>query len=97
MKKGISLPIQVSIALAIAIIVFAVLIGFLMGVWGPSTNPMVCQSNFQAACMKFISAGGCKDPPEASINDAQFDDLRNIANECYQISGEEIVNRCCHK
>ena len=97
MKKGISLPINVLIILAIAVVVLAVLIGFLMRIWGPSTNPMICQSNFQSECMKFISAGGCKDPPEASISDPQFEDLRSIANNCYQISGQEIANRCCHK
>ena len=93
--KGISLTINTLVYMSIAVIVLIAIVSLIQSMWWPGVNPMLCEADLKTECSKFVSAGGCKNPPETSISNSQFEKLREIADKCYQISGQEIIDRCC--
>ncbi|MFB6076013.1 MAG: hypothetical protein ABEK17_02615 [Candidatus Aenigmatarchaeota archaeon] len=60
-KKGVSLPVNVLVILAIAVIVLVGLISFFSGSMSGSSESISNQQVFSTCCTNYIQAGGCSD------------------------------------
>ncbi len=62
--KGISLPIDMLVILAIAVVVLIAVIAVFMGVWSPFAGDQQKRAAFQSACGQWASQG-CPDTDDA--------------------------------
>ena len=64
--KGVSMPINTIIFLAIGLIVLAALVALFMGSYLTPKHTLEWQAKLNAECNKFVTAGGC-DGPQSSF------------------------------
>ncbi|MCD6478001.1 MAG: hypothetical protein J7K87_03285 [Candidatus Aenigmarchaeota archaeon] len=79
MKKGMSIPINTIIILAVGLIVLLGIVAFFVGAFGTPSSTMKCQAKLSAECQKFVSAGGCDDKIKAS-DMSNYGDLVDAIN-----------------
>lgn len=56
-KKGVSLPIDMLVILAIAVIILIAVVAVFMGVWNPFSTNQQQRANFNKACQVLINTG----------------------------------------
>ncbi len=66
-KKGISLPINLIVILAIAILVMVVVAAFFVGVFGPSTAGISLDKSLSEACQKWRTLYACADTAKSEV------------------------------
>ena len=76
--KGIELPINTLIILALAVIVLIVVLFFFLGVWRPGISTVSVEAAKNNACQTLVSLG-CVDPTIVTINN--FDANNNGRND----------------
>lgn len=96
-KKGLALPIDTMVALAIAIVVLLALVAFFMGGVKSNTAAQTSQQRFQSCCQGYV-LGGCGDVPET--HDCGVDEKGNNVNlaqlaSAIQIYGDSSVRTAC--
>ena len=95
--KGLSISINVIVALALAMIVLTGLVAFFMGTFSPSSRPVACQTILRAGCQAFINAGGCEGEV-TDISGDNFKDLRDGLECAYNITSPTVADakaKCC--
>ncbi len=65
-KKGISLPIDMLVILAIAVIILIAIVAVFMGVWNPFATNQQQRANFNSACQILVNTG-CSGDPSSSL------------------------------
>lgn len=60
MRKGLALPINTMVALAIAIVVLLAMVAFFMGIIGPAGRQQTEEQKYRNCCSGYVSSG-CKD------------------------------------
>ncbi len=68
-RKGISLPIDMLVILAIAVIILIAIVAVFMGVWSPFATNQQGRANFNKACQILVNTG-CNGDPSSSLCDA---------------------------
>ena len=66
MRKGMSIPINTIVILAMALIVLLGIVAFFTGSFSTPANSVKCRSQLSAACQSFASNGGCEKDATAS-------------------------------
>jgi len=61
-RKGISLPIDMLVVLAIAVIILIAVVAVFMGVWNPFATSQQQRANFNSACEILVNRGCSVDP-----------------------------------
>ncbi len=61
-RKGISLPIDMLVVLAIAVIILIAIVAVFMGVWSPFSTNQQSRANFNKACQILVNTGCAGDP-----------------------------------
>ncbi|MBI2085161.1 MAG: hypothetical protein HYT71_01460 [Candidatus Aenigmarchaeota archaeon] len=61
-RKGISLPIDMLVVLAIAVIILIAIVAVFMGVWNPFSTNQQSRANFNKACQILVNTGCAGDP-----------------------------------
>ncbi|MBI3413671.1 MAG: hypothetical protein HY051_06380 [Candidatus Aenigmarchaeota archaeon] len=64
-RKGVSLPIDMLVILAIAVIILIAVVAVFMGVWNPFANNQQLRVNFNNACQVLVNTGCSGDPSPA--------------------------------
>ncbi len=63
-RKGISLPIDMLVILAIAVIILIAIVAVFMGVWSPFATNQQDRANFNKACSVWTNTGCGADPKD---------------------------------
>lgn len=95
--KGLALPIDTMVALAIAIVVLLALVAFFMGGVKSNTTANVSQQRFQSCCQGYV-LGGCGGVPEThdcGVNEkGEKVNLAQLAS-AIQIYGDGSIRSAC--
>ncbi len=70
-RKGISLPIDMLVILAIAVIILIAIVAVFMGVWSPFATNQQDRANFNKACQIMVNTGCVGDPSTSLCNAAK--------------------------
>jgi len=65
-RKGVSLPIDMLVILAIAVIILIAVVAVFMGVWSPFATNQVDRANFNKACQILVNTG-CSGNPSPDL------------------------------
>ncbi len=65
-RKGVSLPIDMLVILAIAVIILIAIVAVFMGVWNPFATNQQARANFNTACQVLVNTG-CSGDPSSSL------------------------------
>jgi hypothetical protein len=63
-RKGIALPIDMLVILAIAVIILIAIVAVFMGVWSPFATNQQGRANFNNACSVWVNTGCGADPKD---------------------------------
>ncbi|NOZ81806.1 MAG: hypothetical protein GXO63_01515 [Candidatus Micrarchaeota archaeon] len=69
MRKGIELPINTLVVVAIAVIIMLAMAGFFIGIFKPNSEMMKLEQDFRNACKPYVSTG-CEGDPDSYILNA---------------------------
>lgn len=70
-RKGISLPIDMLVILAIAVIILIAVVAVFMGVFNPFANNQQLRANFNNACSPWANTGCSGNAPDAACTAAK--------------------------
>ncbi|MFB6088219.1 MAG: hypothetical protein ABEK36_00390 [Candidatus Aenigmatarchaeota archaeon] len=96
-KKGVSLPVNVLVVLAIAIVVLLGVITFFSGSLTPTQESMTRQRALNMACTSFVQSGGCSAGNPGAIASSiktpgvEEDNLEKLAGKM----GTSAKSVCC--
>ncbi len=65
-RKGIALPIDMLVILAIAVIILIAVVAVFMGVWSPFATNQQGRANFNSACSVWVNTGCSADPKDVA-------------------------------
>ncbi|MBI2085160.1 MAG: hypothetical protein HYT71_01455 [Candidatus Aenigmarchaeota archaeon] len=65
-RKGISLPIDMLVILAIAVIILIAVVAVFMGVWSPFATNQQARANFNKECQVLVNTG-CTQTPSLAL------------------------------
>ncbi|MBI1972146.1 MAG: hypothetical protein HYS53_02495 [Candidatus Aenigmarchaeota archaeon] len=65
-KKGVSLPIDMLVILAIAVIILIAVVAVFMGVWNPFATNQAARAEFNKQCQVLVNTG-CSGDPSSSL------------------------------
>ncbi|MFH1105769.1 MAG: hypothetical protein V1731_00990 [Candidatus Aenigmatarchaeota archaeon] len=94
--KGISLPIDMLVILAIAVVVLISVIAVFMGVWSPFSSNQQLRANFNKECQVLVNTGCNGDPSTAICTAAKGVVLAvDDADPCGTAEEKKIVKIGC--
>lgn len=64
-RKGVSLPIDMLVILAIAVIILIAIVAVFMGVWSPFATNQQSRANFNKECQILVNTGCAGEPSSA--------------------------------
>ena len=63
-RKGIALPIDMLVVLAIAVIILIAVVAVFMGVWNPFATSQQLRANYNSACSSWVNTGCSGEPSD---------------------------------
>ncbi len=94
--KGISLPIDMLVILAIAVVVLIAVIAVFMGVWSPFSTSQQLRANFNKECQILVNTGCSGDPSTSLCNAAKGVVLAaDDDNPCSDATEKNLVKVGC--
>ena len=87
--KGVSIPINTLVMLAVAIIVLLAAVAWFMGAFGPTATESNLKQRFDTACIKWTSSNCEKDTTTDNVPDnicTAYNDLMKTTGDCTHAS-----------
>lgn len=94
-KKGIELPVNALIILALAVIILLAIVTFFVGTFVPTSDTTEAQNRFRNECFKYTNRGCCVVGADPAFC-AYSEELRQAAADI-GVAEADINKVCCNK